>query len=270
MSKDFDILSYLMGKQDSGGGGGGDITVESKSIDANGTYTAPSGKAYSPVIVDVPNTYAAGDEGKVVSNGALVAQTAHAEVTQNGTIDTTLNNSVTVNVPSGARVLASGTFIGDGNNAFEFNVGSKMALCDFVLNVWVSDGTEFAYNDTYKICVNSGLVSKRFAKFVPVINTLVAPTVQLKYKVNNDGTITNVNNYSTGNGSHSDIRSNTHGGGPYSWLPETIKLKKTTSGFSVRLASYNIVHKYVSGMTYNWEIIYFGTDPTNDIDEVSA
>ena len=103
MADGFDVVSYLMGKQvgGGGGGGGGDITVESKSIDANGTYTAPAGKAYSPVTVDVPNSYAAGDEGKVVSNGALVSQTAHAEVTANGTIDTTLNNSVVVNVSGG-------------------------------------------------------------------------------------------------------------------------------------------------------------------------
>ena len=100
MCEYFDILAYLMGKQ-AGGGSGGDVTVESKSIDANGTYTAPTGKAYSPVTVDVPNSYAAGDEGKVVSNGQLVAQTAHAEVTSNGTIDTTLNDSVVVNVSGG-------------------------------------------------------------------------------------------------------------------------------------------------------------------------
>lgn len=36
------------------GGGGGDITVESLSVTENGTYTAPSGKAYSPVSVNVP------------------------------------------------------------------------------------------------------------------------------------------------------------------------------------------------------------------------
>lgn len=36
--------------------GGGDITVEALSVTANGTYAAPSGKAYSPVEVDVePN-----------------------------------------------------------------------------------------------------------------------------------------------------------------------------------------------------------------------
>ena len=45
------------------------------------------------------------DEGKVVNNGALVAQTAHATVTQNGIIDTTLNNSITVNVPASTPVL---------------------------------------------------------------------------------------------------------------------------------------------------------------------
>lgn len=50
------------------------------------------------------------DNGKVVVDGALVAQTAHADVTENGTIDTTTNNSVKVNVAGGASVeVASGT-----------------------------------------------------------------------------------------------------------------------------------------------------------------
>lgn len=95
MNKFFDILAFLLGK--AAGGGGGDITVESKSISSNGTYTAPAGKAYSPVSVNVPNSYAAGDEGKVVSNGALVAQGSDT-VTQNGTVDTTLISSLEVNV----------------------------------------------------------------------------------------------------------------------------------------------------------------------------
>lgn len=38
---------------ESGGGGGGDVTVESLSVTSNGTYTAPEGKAYSPVSVNV-------------------------------------------------------------------------------------------------------------------------------------------------------------------------------------------------------------------------
>lgn len=133
----FDTASYILGQRNAGGGGSSvtvealdvtengeytaeagkayspvnvavpQTTVESLSVTENGTTTAPSGKAYSPVVVDVPNSYAAGDEGKVVSNGALVAQTAHAEVTQNGTVDTTLNNSVEVNVPFDVDNLAN-------------------------------------------------------------------------------------------------------------------------------------------------------------------
>ncbi|MBP5582035.1 MAG: leucine-rich repeat domain-containing protein, partial [Ruminococcus sp.] len=84
----------------SGGGGGGDIKVESLSVVTNATYTAPTGKAYSPVTVNVPNTYVAGDEGKVVSNGTLVSQSS-ATYTSNNTYDTTLIDSVTVNVSGG-------------------------------------------------------------------------------------------------------------------------------------------------------------------------
>ena len=95
------IYDLMIAKKLSGGGGGGDITVESLSVNSNGTYTAPSGKAYSPVVANVPNTYTAGDEGKVVSSGALVAQTSQT-IDTNGTYDTTLKNSVTVNVSGGA------------------------------------------------------------------------------------------------------------------------------------------------------------------------
>ena len=94
--------------------GGGDITLTTLNVSANGTTNAPSGTAYNKVIANVPNSYAAGDEGKVVSNGALVSQTAHAQVTQNGTVDTTTNNSVDVAVPvptlESKSISANGTY----------------------------------------------------------------------------------------------------------------------------------------------------------------
>lgn len=104
-----------------GGGGGGDVTVESLSATENGTYTAPKGKAYSPVAVNVPNTYAAGDEGKVVSGGELVSQTS-VTVTRNDTYDTTDNNSVTVNVPQttveAITITENGTVTAPGGKAY--------------------------------------------------------------------------------------------------------------------------------------------------------
>jgi len=117
--------------------GGGSATLIEKSISANGTYNASSDSAdgYSKVVVSVPasavdtgtknitangtnqdvvgyakvdvavpNSYSAGDEGKVVSNGALVAQTSDT-VTTNDTYDTTLINSLTVNVSGGTQTL---------------------------------------------------------------------------------------------------------------------------------------------------------------------
>lgn len=124
----FDIL---LAKKEAGGG---DAVLKQKTVTQNGTYNASSDSAdgyskvtvnvpasavdsgtknitengadqdvvgYAAVDVAVPNTYAAGDEGKVVSNGALVAQTSDT-VTANDTYDTTLINSLTVNVSGGA------------------------------------------------------------------------------------------------------------------------------------------------------------------------
>lgn len=99
---------------------GGITPTGTKSITANGTGIDVYSYQYADVAV--PNSYSAGDEGKVVSNGALVAQTSDT-VTVNDTYDTTLINSLTVNVsggsisvddiatntqPSGAVTLGSG------------------------------------------------------------------------------------------------------------------------------------------------------------------
>lgn len=71
-----------------------------------GTVSAGDGlEDFAGDIATITNQYTAGDEGKVVSNGALVAQTAHATITTNNTYDTTLNNSVTVNVAGAAYSL---------------------------------------------------------------------------------------------------------------------------------------------------------------------
>lgn len=71
-------------------------------LTANGTYD-PEDMAldgFDEVEVDVPNTYQASDEGKVVSSGALVAQ-GSLEITENGIYNTALYNEVTVNISGG-------------------------------------------------------------------------------------------------------------------------------------------------------------------------
>ena len=45
--------AYVNGTKLTGTGSGGGVDVESLSVTSNGTYTAPTGKAYSPVVVNV-------------------------------------------------------------------------------------------------------------------------------------------------------------------------------------------------------------------------
>lgn len=74
-----------------------ELVSGTKSISANGTEDVTN---YASVSVAVQNSYSASDEGKVVDNGSLVSQTSDT-VTQNDTYDTTLINSLTVNVSGG-------------------------------------------------------------------------------------------------------------------------------------------------------------------------
>lgn len=69
-------------------GGGSSITVEPLTVTANGTQTAPSGKAYSPVTVNVPQP----------------SGTKNITISQNGTTTENVKNyasaSITVDVPN--------------------------------------------------------------------------------------------------------------------------------------------------------------------------
>lgn len=122
----FDILAAKAGA------GGGTPTpppvLIEKSVTQNGTYSAEDDEAdgYSAVAVNVPNTYAAGDEGKVVQNGSLVSQTS-TSVSQNGTINTTTNDSVTVSVPNTytaqdeGKVVSNGALVAQGSDTVTQN-----------------------------------------------------------------------------------------------------------------------------------------------------
>lgn len=80
------------------GGGGSSVTVEPLTVTSNGTQTAPSGKAYSPVTVNVPNSYTDSDIGKAVSSARTLQNQSRVAFTSNGEYNTTYNNRTTVNV----------------------------------------------------------------------------------------------------------------------------------------------------------------------------
>lgn len=67
----------------------------------NGSSIAYKVSDMAQAVANLPNQYSAGDEGKVVSSGALVGQSTR-NVTENGSYDTTLNNEVVVSVSGGS------------------------------------------------------------------------------------------------------------------------------------------------------------------------
>ncbi|MBR2591426.1 MAG: hypothetical protein IKD62_00470, partial [Oscillospiraceae bacterium] len=46
-------------------------------------------------------------------------------------------------------------------------------------------------------------------------------------------------------------------------------ISRTATGFNVNVSSEAWMMVFRTGYTYEWEIIYFGDDPTNDIVEIS-
>lgn len=82
-----------------------EVAVPASAVDEGTKQITQNGDGqdvigYAAVDVNVPNTYAASDEGKVVQSGALVSQSSQT-IDTNGTYDTTLKNEVVVDVQGG-------------------------------------------------------------------------------------------------------------------------------------------------------------------------
>lgn len=160
-------VSGVLGQN--GSGGGSATLIDNKDVSVNGEYPASADNAdgYKKVTVAVPNTYAAGDEGKVVSNGALVSQTAHAQVTSNGTVDTTLNNSVEVAVNPNVTtktITENGTYDAEDDNADGYS-SVTVNVADMLQYARKLDGFfTLTYGNTYlfpfeEITINAPLVT---------------------------------------------------------------------------------------------------------------
>lgn len=239
-----------------------------KAITANGNNQDVVG--YAAVNVNVPNSYAAADEGKVVSNGALVSQTSDT-VTANDTYDTTLINSLTVNVSGGGgggvTKIADGTFTGSGSHILDLFVGKKCPQTDFILNLWVTNGTTMTPSaGTDRVTVtNQVLLQKRYNRVdLSADGNRTAQNLLTYPTVGSDGVTTTNRTPSETVSNVAFVRQTTQGqeGNYFSYI------KKDATGFTFHFQK-NSQYPYQNGITYNWELIYFGTDPTNDIVEVS-
>ena len=188
ISYSYDLVGY-----GEGGGGGGSATLISKSITANGTYDAGDDNAdgYSFVTVTVPNTYASGDEGKVVSNGALVAQGSDT-VTQNGTVDTTLISSLLVSVAGSGSGVKTGTVTPESaSTTISFDTG--LSSVTGILIMPVNTPLTGSRTQAAMICLTSGSFYKAISIHTNSGGTgWVSPSVYTSNRFTQSGTTVTV------------------------------------------------------------------------------
>lgn len=125
--------------------------IASAITNRGGTVGSSDGlEDFASDIAAIPNTYAAGDEGKVVQNGVLVLQTS-TSVSQNGTINTTTNNSVAVNVENSytqadeGKVVSNGALVAQGSDTVTENGTVDTTLISSLLVIVPSSSNPEAY-----------------------------------------------------------------------------------------------------------------------------
>lgn len=145
-------------------GGISSLVLGTKAINSNGTYQASTDNnaGYTEVSVNVPNSYVADDEGKVVSNGALVAQTS-SSTNANGTVDTTLINSLSVSVPNTyvagdeGKVVSNGTLVAQSSSSTTTNGTVDTTLIN---SLDVDVANTYVAGDEGKVVYNGALVAQ--------------------------------------------------------------------------------------------------------------
>ena len=194
--------------------------------------------------------------------------------TKTGESDTTLTDAMQTLIDGygqggggGAVEIASGTFTPSTTAVSKsIAIGNKMAQTDFLVLVYADDETEIPYDGTWKGLIGVLVCDKTFGYFdlhEDVSNK--APTGKFTYKVNQDGTITDREAPGIYGGSAS-LRNNA----AYVSYPADIshnKVTRSSSGFTLTLRWTS--QNFMSGITYNYKVLYYGSDPSNDIVEVA-
>ena len=161
-------------------------------------------------------------------------------------------------VPS---LVASGTYTGAGAfNGLDIPVGKKMPKKDFLFHLWAPNDTEFTNDSDYK--VNQFYALCHNMEYNLANDADPCATTTLVY--NKVGT-TNIHvksnwyvAYVRSTGMYQQVQGN----------PGYNRIKRDANGFYIKVQNYSATWYFVSGLVYNWEIFYFGSDPTNDIVEV--
>lgn len=202
----------------------------------------------------------------------LLKPTGTKAITENGTgIDVASYSKVDVNVSGGGggvTTIASGSFIGgSASGRWTFDIGKKMAQTDFYVLVRAKQGEEFAYNSNYTWVYLTEIVYKSLGYYDLSTNGHKSFTPTSYYiNSNNSGTIT-AKTPSNRTRTGVFIRN----GGFGESLYNTFQIYRGESGhtpFCINLGHSNVAYPFAT-VEYEYEVVYFGSDPTNDIVDLS-
>ena len=167
--------------------------------------------------------------------------------------------------------MASGTFIGNNNTVSGYAgrqfiaVGNKMPQTDFYLRFAAKDGEVFPYDTSYKYCSGIfGLFNED--GYFDLSSTGIKDVTKssLSVDVDNSGTITSVQI-----GSYFGwIETIRNAGIGNMNAPTQSKVERENDGFSIIFGISNSVYKFPP-VEYEWELVYFGSNPSTDIVEIS-
>ena len=147
-----------------------------------------------------------------------------------------------------------------------------MAQTDFIVKIKAQQGAEFAYNSNYQWVWLVAVCFKEFGRFDLSSDGIKSIAASSSYYINsnNSGTISQKYAKDTvrlgeyiRSGGYNAITFNTFN----IWRNNTYS-DTLYSNFSIYLGHSNQLYPFPA-VTYDYEVLYFGNDPTNDIVELS-
>lgn len=163
----------------------------------------------------------------------------------------------------GKTLVASGEFVGASSGGRqEISIGNKMAATDFYLLIKAKDGSEFERNGYsfvwLALCVLSDLGRYNLSNN----GTCAFAAAHRVYDKNND-----VLTALTAGAYIKDMQTVNEGGLRGSSDFNTFSLARSASDgtFHIYFGHSNSLYNLPSNVTYEYEVVYFGDDPANDI-----
>lgn len=173
------------------------------------------------------------------------------------------------NIPSGGSgltTIASGTFTGNDSNIISaLSIGKKMAQTDFYFKAKLHSGTEIPYDAYYKFADIFAVVFSDICHYDLSTNGNQKNVISdLSYDINNSGTITN-----SAVGDKISVATNIRNTSvSKNANMNQFLINKSDAGYTIYLGHSNTSYKFINGATYDYEIVYFGSNPSSDIVEI--